>query len=133
MSEVVLEWKEEQDSKLNELAKTYLNLDEQIKSLTKCRDATKNSIIEYMNQYGKKKVLTESYSAACIHVEGNRTFDSKKAKEKLMELNVEIDDTYYKLGKAYDKVEIKQVDKKELLTETNDPHQIKITLEDLNI
>ena len=134
MSEVLLEWKEQQDKELENLAKQYFDSDAEIKALMDKKESLKQLICDMMKKYSKKKVLTENYSVGYVSVAVNKTFDSKKAKAKLIELKVELDDSYYKIGKSYDKIDIKLKDKDETVTtQTTDPHQIVATLDDLKI
>lgn len=131
-AKVVLEWTSEKETELNGLAKEYCDIDNQIKILTEKKSALKDTIGKIMTDYAQKKVITEGYSVGYTHVAGSRSFDSAKAKAKLIELNIDLDDSFYKIGKSYDRLDIS---KKEILDSesSDDPHRVKVSLDDLKI
>jgi len=128
---VVLEWTQVQQTELEKLASEYCDIDSQIKALNEKKATLKSSIGKLMDHYDQKKVLTESYSVSYIHVDGSRTFNSEKAKAKLIELKVELDDTFYKFGKASERLDIKKIETVD--SSKDDEHRVKVTLDDLQI
>lgn len=130
--DVVLEWGNEQTQQLDELANEYFQNETTIKELTAKKTVLKNKICEMLKTYSQSKVLTENYVVSQTHTNGSRTADSKKLIAKLHELNVEIDDSYYKTSAGYDRLDVKTVDKS-AKTGVDDPHRVAITAEDLNV
>lgn len=129
--DVVLEWGNEQTQQLDALANEYFQNETTIKELTEKKTVLKNKICEMLKTYSQSKVLTENYVVSQTHTNGSRTADSKKLIAKLRELNVDIDDSYYKTSAGYVRLDVKTVDK---CTKTDDdPHRVIITPEDLNI
>lgn len=130
--DVVLEWGNEQTQQLDALANEYFQNETTIKELTAKKTVLKNKICELLKTYSQSKVLTENYVVSQTHTNGSRTADSKKLIAKLRELDVEIDDSYYKTSAGYDRLDVKTVDKS-TKTVDDDPHRVVITPEDLNV
>jgi hypothetical protein len=124
-----LKWGEDQSKKLEDLARQYFEADEKIKQLAETKSVLKAEIGKLMDLYQKKKVVTEGFSVGYTHIDGSRSFNSAVAKAKLLELKIEIDDTFYKIGKSYERLDI---NKNEVAAE-NDPHRVTVSLEDLKM